>query len=210
MPIEIMASRGIDTMRYGPMKPVGLELPGTDEVPYAVVQLRQDNGSATLYNIVGFQTHLKFGEQKRVFSMIPGLEKAEFVRYGVMHRNSYINSPILLMPTLQYKKNKNLFFAGQLTGVEGYLESAAMGLLAGMNAAKLLRGEECITFSKRTAMGGLSQYISAGPNDHFQPMNINFGIMEPLGIKKRMKKKEKNALLAQRALEEIDAMKEKI
>lgn len=210
MPVEIMAARGIDTLRFGPMKPVGLELPDTGKIPYAVVQLRQDNGSATLYNIVGFQTHLKWGEQKRVFSMIPGLEHAEFIRYGVMHRNSYINSPELLEPTLQYRKNKNLFFAGQLTGVEGYLESAAMGLLAGINAARILQGKECITFSKRTAMGGLSQYISAGPNEHFQPMNINFGIMDPLGIKKRMKKKEKNGLLAQRALIEIDEMKENL
>lgn len=210
MPIEIMAGRGIDTMRFGPMKPVGLKLPGTDTVPYAVVQLRQDNGSATLYNIVGFQTHLKFGEQKRVFSMIPGLEQAEFVRYGVMHRNSYINSPSLLEPTLQYRKNGKLLFAGQLTGVEGYLESAAMGLLAGVNAARMMQGKDCLTFSRQTAMGGLSHYISTGPNDHFQPMNINFGIMEPLGIKKRMKKREKNALLAQRALEEIDAVKETI
>lgn len=210
MPIEIMAARGIDTIRYGPLKPVGLEIPTTGERPYAVVQLRQDNGSATLYNIVGFQTHLKFPEQKRVFSMIPGLEHAEFVRYGVMHRNSYINSPELLLPTLQYRKNGNIFFAGQLTGVEGYLESASMGLLAGINAAKLYEGKECITFTKRTAIGGLSQYISSGPNDNFQPMNINFGIMEPLGIKKRMKKREKNGLLAQRALEEIEAMKEKL
>ena len=207
MPIEVMAGRGIDTMRFGPMKPVGLELPDTGELPYAVVQLRQDNGSATLYNIVGFQTHLKFPEQKRVFSMIPGLENAEFVRYGVMHRNSYINSPELLMPTLQLRKQPNLLFAGQLTGVEGYLESAAMGLLAGVNAARLLAEKEPLTFSKRTAIGGLSQYISSGPNKHFQPMNINFGIMEPLGIKKRMKKKEKNALLAQRALDEIEQMK---
>ena len=142
--------------------------------------------------------------------MIPGLEHAEFVRYGVMHRNSYINSPVLLEPTLQYRRNPNLFFAGQLTGVEGYLESAAMGLLAGINAARMMQHQYCLTFSKRTAMGGLSQYISSGPNANFQPMNINFGIMEPLGIKKRMKKREKNALLAKRALEEIDEMKEKI
>lgn len=209
MPVEVMAARGIDTLRFGPMKPVGLEIPGTGELPYVVVQLRQDNGSATLYNIVGFQTHLKFPEQKRVFSMIPGLESAEFVRYGVMHRNSYINSPELLDATLQYRKNKHVFFAGQLTGVEGYLESASMGLLAGINAARLLQGKSCLTFSKRTAIGGLSQYISS-PHDNFQPMNINFGIMEPLGIKKRMKKKEKNGLLAKRALEEIDAMKESI
>ena len=188
------------------MKPVGLEIPGTGELPYAVVQLRQDNGSATLYNIVGFQTHLKFPEQKRVFSMIPGLESAEFVRYGVMHRNSYINSPELLDATLQYRKNRHVFFAGQLTGVEGYLESASMGLLAGINAARLLQDKPCMTFSKRTAIGGLSQYIST-PHDNFQPMNINFGIMEPLGIKKRMKKKEKNGLLAKRALEEIDEIK---
>lgn len=210
MPIEVMAGRGKDTIRYGPMKPVGLELPDTGEMPYAVVQLRQDNGSATLYNIVGFQTHLKFPEQKRVFSMIPGLERAEFVRYGVMHRNSYINSPVLLEATLQYKKRKNLFFAGQLTGVEGYLESASMGLLAGINAARLWHGQACITFSRETAIGGLSQYISTGPNDNFQPMNINFGIMAPLGIKKRMKKREKNALLAQRALKEIEKIKESI
>lgn len=209
MPVEVMAARGIDTLRFGPMKPVGLEIPGTGELPYAVVQLRQDNGSATLYNIVGFQTHLKFPEQKRVFSMIPGLESAEFVRYGVMHRNSYINSPELLDATLQYRQNKHVFFAGQLTGVEGYLESASMGLLAGINAARLLQGKSCLTFSKRTAIGGLSQYISS-PHDNFQPMNINFGIMEPLEIKKRMKKKEKNGLLAKRALEEIDAMKESI
>ena len=206
MPVEVMAGRGIDTLRFGPMKPVGLELPGTDQIPYAVVQLRQDNGSATLYNIVGFQTHLKFPEQKRVFSMIPGLEHAEFFRYGVMHRNSYINSPELLDATLQYRRNKNLFFAGQLTGVEGYLESASMGLLSGINAARLAQGLDCITFSSRTAIGGLSHYISS-PHDNFQPMNVNFGIMEPLGIKKRMKKKEKNGLIAQRALEEIETMK---
>lgn len=210
MPIEVMASRGVDTMRYGPMKPVGLPLPDTGDIPYAVVQLRQDNGSATLYNIVGFQTHLKFPEQKRVFSMIPGLEQAEFVRYGVMHRNSYINSPELLLPTLQYRKNKHLFFAGQLTGVEGYLESAAMGLLAGLNAARLMADQDCVTFPKTTALGGLSHYISTGPNDNFQPMNVNFGIIEPLGYKKRMKKREKNALLAKRALDEIDAIKENL
>lgn len=210
MPIEVMASRGVDTMRYGPLKPVGLPLPATGEIPYAVVQLRQDNGSATLYNIVGFQTHLKFPEQKRVFAMIPGLEQAEFVRYGVMHRNSYINSPELLQPTLQYRKNPHLFFAGQLTGVEGYLESAAMGLLAGLNASRMMQGKDCVTFPKTTAIGGLSRYISTGPNDNFQPMNVNFGIIEPLGQKKRMKKREKNALLAQRALAEIDAIKENL
>lgn len=210
MPVEVMAGRGIDTLRYGPMKPVGLEIPGTDILPYAVVQLRQDNGSATLYNIVGFQTHLKFPEQKRVFSMIPGLEHAEFVRYGVMHRNSYINSPELLLPTLQYRKRENIFFAGQLTGVEGYLESASMGLLAGINAAKLWHDEPCLTFSGRTAIGALSRYISTGPKDNFQPMNINFGIIDPLEIKKRMKKREKNTVLAERALAETDLMKEKI
>ena len=208
MPVEVMGGRGIDTLRYGPMKPVGLELPGTDTVPYAVVQLRQDNGSATLYNMVGFQTHLKFPEQKRVFSMIPGLEQAEFVRYGVMHRNSYINSPELLLPTLQYRRRESLFFAGQLTGVEGYLESASMGLLAGINAARLWNDDDCLTFSGRTAIGALSRYISTGPNDNFQPMNVNFGIMESLGNTKRMKKKEKNAALAQRALAEIEEMKE--
>uniref|UniRef100_UPI002598C619 methylenetetrahydrofolate--tRNA-(uracil(54)- C(5))-methyltransferase (FADH(2)-oxidizing) TrmFO n=1 Tax=uncultured Megasphaera sp. TaxID=165188 RepID=UPI002598C619 len=210
MPIEVMAGRGMETMRFGPLKPVGLPLPETQEIPYAVVQLRQDNSKGTLYNIVGFQTHLKFPEQKRVFSLIPGLEKAEFVRYGVMHRNSYINSPVVLLPTLQYKENPYLFFAGQLTGVEGYLESAAMGLLAGINAAQLYMKKDCIRFSSQTAIGGLSHYISHHPNTNFQPMNINFGIIEPLGVKKKMKKKEKNMFLAQRALQEIDTIKGKI
>lgn len=210
MPIEVMAGRGMETMRFGPLKPVGLPLPETQEIPYAVVQLRQDNSKGTLYNIVGFQTHLKFPEQKRVFSLIPGLEKAEFVRYGVMHRNSYINSPAVLLPTLQYKENPYLFFAGQLTGVEGYLESAAMGLLAGINAAQLYMKKDCIRFSSQTAIGGLSHYISHHPNTNFQPMNINFGIIEPLGVKKKMKKKEKNMFLAQRALQEIDTIKGKI
>ena len=206
-PAEEVARTGKDAIRFGAMKPVGLTDPRTGRRPWAVIQLRAENKEKTAYNLVGFQTNLTFGEQKRVFHMVPGLENAEFFRYGVMHRNSYINSPELLLPTLQLRKQPNLLFAGQLTGVEGYLESAAMGLLAGVNASRLLQGEEGLTFSRRTAMGGLSQYISSGPNDHFQPMNINFGLMEPLGIKKRMKKKEKNALLAQRALDEIEQMK---
>lgn len=208
MPVEIMAARGIDTLRFGPLKPVGLVDKRTGVESYAVVQLRKENKDATMFNLVGFQTHLKWGEQKRVFQMIPGLEHAEFVRYGVMHRNTYINSPELLNHAFQLKKEPRLFFAGQMTGVEGYLESAASGLMAGLQAMRYGRGEALIDFPKTTAMGGLSHYISAYEGSNFQPMNINFGIMEPWPGKIR-KKKEKNALIAARALEELAAVKEK-
>ncbi len=176
MPIESMAYRGKDTMRFGPLKPVGLVDERTNVKSYAVVQLRQDNKNATLYNIVGFQTHLKWPEQKRVFSLIPGLENAEFVRYGVMHRNTYINSPKLLDNTYRLKNNENMYFAGQITGVEGYIESTSSGFVAGINAAAQCRGGERIVFPPNTAIGALSNYISDGSIRNFQPMNVNFGI----------------------------------
>ncbi|MBQ2890911.1 MAG: methylenetetrahydrofolate--tRNA-(uracil(54)-C(5))-methyltransferase (FADH(2)-oxidizing) TrmFO [Clostridia bacterium] len=205
MPIEIMANRGEDTMRYGPLKPVGLTNPHDSSRPYAVVQLRQDNANGTLFNIVGFQTHLKFGEQKRVFSMIPGLENAEFVRYGVMHRNTYINSPDLLTNTYSMRKYPKIYFAGQITGVEGYIESASSGMVAGINIARKLLGKEEVVFSNRTALGALSNYISTGSVANFQPMNVNFGIFEDLGM--RIKdKKEKASMFAQRSFSEIDSL----
>ncbi len=206
MPVEIMASRGIDTLRYGPLKPVGLVDKRTNEESYAVVQLRKENKDATMYNLVGFQTHLKWGEQKRVFGMIPGLEKAEFIRYGVMHRNTYINSPELLNHAFQFQPDKRLFFAGQMTGVEGYIESAASGLMAALQVVRMINEKEFIEFPKTTALGGLSQYISAYEGSNFQPMNINFGIMEPWPTRIR-KKKEKNALIAQRALDVLAELK---
>ncbi len=205
MPVETMAKRGRETLLYGPLKPVGLENPYTNELPYAVVQLRQDNKDATLYNIVGFQTHLKFGEQKRVFSLIPGLNNAEFVRYGVMHRNTFINSPDLLNSHYQTRKNKKIFFAGQITGVEGYVESASSGLVAGINMAKLVNGENLINFPPETAIGALSHYISSGSVGNFQPMNVTFGIISPLNQKVR-KKREKNLLISQRSLEILKNM----
>ena len=202
MPIEIMASRGEDTMRFGPLKPVGLTDPRDNSRPYAVVQLRRDNTDGTMYNIVGFQTHLKFGEQKRVFSMIPGLEKAEFVRYGVMHRNTYINSPVLLDNTYRMKKYPKIYFAGQITGVEGYVESAASGLLAGRFAALSEQGKEVIPYTSETAIGALSTYISNESIVDFQPMNVNFGIMKDLGV--RIKdKKQKAEMYANRSLDII-------
>ncbi len=207
MPVEIMASRGIDTLRFGPLKPVGLVDKRTGVESYAVVQLRKENKEATMFNLVGFQTHLKWGEQKRVFGMIPGLEKAEFVRYGVMHRNTYLNSPSLLAPTFALKADSRLYFAGQMTGVEGYLESAASGFMAGVQAARALAGEAPIDFPRTTALGGLAHYVSEYEGSDFQPMNINFGIMEPWPGKIR-KKKEKNALIANRALEEVQCIKE--
>ena len=182
MPIEVMAKRGVDTIRFGPLKPVGFTNPKTGLRPYAIVQLRQDNNEGTLYNMVGFQTNLKFGEQKRVFSMIPGLENANFIKYGVMHRNTFINSPELLDNTYNLKKNKNIYFAGQITGVEGYVESIASGLVAGINAVKRAKNknfeqkEEKILFPKETIIGALANYIST-PNKNFQPMNANFGIL---------------------------------
>lgn len=206
MPIEEMASRGEDTMRFGPLKPVGLVDPRTGKEAYAVVQLRQDNAAASLYNIVGFQTHLKWPEQKRVFGMIPGLENAEFVRYGVMHKNTYINSPELLDNRFCLKDNSKFYFAGQMTGVEGYVESAASGLMAGIHAARAALGLPAVSFSSRTAHGALANYISNPEVKNFQPMNVNFGLMEPLGIKIR-KKREKNALIAERALTELQEIK---
>lgn len=206
MPIEVMAKRGIDTMRYGPMKPVGLDHPVTGAKAYAVVQLRQDNAAATLYNIVGFQTHLKWPEQQRVFRMIPGLENAEFVRLGVMHRNTYIHSPKVLCETLQLKGRPRLFFAGQITGVEGYVESAASGLMAGINAARLARGEEPFIFPEDTAHGALCHYITHAEGKNFQPMNVNFGLLPPLGQKIR-DKKAKNKMIAERALESLEKFK---
>ncbi|MDU2066363.1 MAG: FADH(2)-oxidizing methylenetetrahydrofolate--tRNA-(uracil(54)-C(5))-methyltransferase TrmFO [Sporomusaceae bacterium] len=199
MPVEVMAGRGIDTLRFGPLKPVGLVDPRTGTKPYAVVQLRQDNKEGTLYNIVGFQTHLKWPEQSRVFSLIPGLQKAEFVRYGVMHRNTYIHSPNLLLPTMQLKARKDLFFAGQMTGVEGYVESAASGLIAGINASRLILDKELITFPAQTAHGALADYITTAPAKNFQPMNINFGLLPPLEERIR-DKRVKNERIAERAL----------
>ncbi|MGU3438931.1 FADH(2)-oxidizing methylenetetrahydrofolate--tRNA-(uracil(54)-C(5))-methyltransferase TrmFO [Bacillus cereus] len=202
MPVEVMASRGRQTLVFGPMKPVGLEDPKTGKTPYAVVQLRQDDAAGTLYNIVGFQTHLKWGPQKEVLQLIPGLENAEIVRYGVMHRNTFINSPNLLRPTYQYKQRDDLFFAGQMTGVEGYVESAASGLLAGINAARLVQGEEPVVLSPVTAMGSMANYITATNAKNFQPMNANFGLFAPLE-KKIKKKAERNEAYAARALETI-------
>ncbi|HEL0024255.1 methylenetetrahydrofolate--tRNA-(uracil(54)-C(5))-methyltransferase (FADH(2)-oxidizing) TrmFO [Streptococcus equi subsp. zooepidemicus] len=213
MPIEVMAKRGIKTMLYGPMKPVGLEYPddykgprdGDFKTPYAVVQLRQDNAAGSLYNIVGFQTHLKWGEQKRVFQMIPGLEHAEFVRYGVMHRNSYMDSPKLLTQGFQSRANHRLFFAGQMTGVEGYVESAASGLVAGINAARLFRGEEPLVFPNTTAIGSLPYYITHAESKHFQPMNVNFGIIKELDGPRIRDKKERYEAIAKRALADLAA-----
>ena len=217
MPIEVMAKRGIKTMLYGPMKPVGLEYPddykgprdGEFKTPYAVVQLRQDNAAASLYNIVGFQTHLKWGEQKRVFQMIPGLEHAEFVRYGVMHRNSYMDSPNLLEQTYRSKKQANLFFAGQMTGVEGYVESAASGLVAGINAARLFKGEEAAIFPETTAIGSLAHYITHADSKHFQPMNVNFGIIKELEGPRIRDKKERYEKIAERSLHDLAQFMEK-
>ena len=208
LPIEVIAARGEDTLRFGPMKPVGLMNPHTNELPYAVVQLRQDNHEATLFNIVGFQTHLIFGEQRRVFSMIPGLANAEIVRYGVMHRNSYINSPRFLKPTLQLKGYDNLFFAGQMTGVEGYVESAASGLIAGINAVKIANKKIPLTFPNETCHGALMNYITTASVNNFQPMNVNFGLLPPLDFK--VKRGDKKAKLAERALQSLDSFIENI
>lgn len=202
MPVEEMAARGIDTLRFGPLKPVGLVNPHTGELPYAVVQLRQDNLAGTLYNIVGFQTHLKWPEQKRVFSLIPGLQAAEFVRYGVMHRNTFINSPKLLKPTLQMQNNDRILFAGQITGVEGYIESAANGLVAGINAGLLAKGRDPIVFPVDTTHGAMCHYITSTDAKHFQPMNVNFGLLPPWE-KKVKDKRLKNKLIAERALSKL-------
>lgn len=203
MPIEIMAKRGADTLRFGPLKPVGFTDPRTGRRPYAVVQLRQDDASGTMYNLVGFQTNLKFGEQKRVLSMIPGLANAEFVKYGVMHRNTYINSSQLLDNTYCLKKNPNIYFAGQITGVEGYVESICSGMVVGLNVASRILGKERIEFPEDTISGALANYI-ATPNEKFQPMNANFGIIPEL--EERIKdKKLKYEKLADRAIASLQA-----
>lgn len=210
MPIEEMALRGEDTMRFGPLKPVGLPDPRTGKDPYAVVQLRQDNGAGTLYNIVGFQTHLKWPEQRRVFRMIPGLENAEFVRYGVMHKNSYLNSPLLLDSDYSLRTNPHFYFAGQMTGVEGYVESAASGLAAGIYVARALAGNPRVVFPKETAMGALSHYISNPEVRHFQPMNINFGLIAPWDGPRIRGKKEKNGAIARRSLKVLENVKKNL
>ncbi|MBR6034377.1 MAG: methylenetetrahydrofolate--tRNA-(uracil(54)-C(5))-methyltransferase (FADH(2)-oxidizing) TrmFO [Clostridia bacterium] len=201
MPIEVMAKRGEKTLRFGPLKPVGFTDPRTEKRPYAIVQLRQDNHEGTLYNMVGFQTNLKFGEQKRVFSLIPGLNNAEFVKYGVMHRNTYINSPELLDATYNFKKQNNIYFAGQITGVEGYVESIASGMVAGINAANKLQNKNIIVFPKETVIGALADYISS-PKEYFSPMNANFGILPELPEKIK-DKQERYEKLAKRALDKI-------
>lgn len=209
MPVETMARRGPDTLRFGPLKPVGLIDPATGREPYAVVQLRQDDAARTLYNMVGFQTHLKFGEQKRVFGMIPGLEKAEFVRYGVMHRNTYLNGPELLEPTYRCRQEKELYFAGQMTGVEGYVESASSGLVAGINAAHQALGLPPVVFPVQTAIGALAAYVSTPGQSNFQPMNVNFGIVAAPDFKFRGRR-EKNEGLARRALDALQGVLEQM
>ena len=201
MPVEVMASRGYDTLRFGPMKPVGLPLPSTNEDAFATVQLRRENIEGTMYNLVGFQTHLTFAEQRRVFRMIPGLENAEFFRYGVMHRNTYLNSPGFLTPVYSVKENENLFFAGQMTGVEGYVESASSGFVAGLNAAMKALGKEAVVFPKETEIGALAHYVSeGGVSSSFQPMNANFGIIAPFSKKIKGGKKCRNEAYAERSL----------
>ena len=208
MPVEVMARRGVDTLRYGPMKPVGLVDPRTGRENYAVVQLRRDNADGTIYNIVGFQTHLTWGEQKRVFSMIPALRNAEFVRYGVMHRNTYLNSPKLLDRYYRLRSDPRISFAGQMTGVEGYVESAASGMLVGIETAARVLGCESVDFPQETAIGALGLYISGGSVGDFQPMNINFGIIKPLEYRVKGKR-NKNAEISNRSLAIIEQLKEK-
>ncbi len=203
MPIEVLGKRGEDTMRFGPLKPVGLTDPRTDKRPYAVVQLRSENSQGTLYNLVGFQTNLKFGEQKRVFSLITGLENAEFVRYGVMHRNTFINSPKLLNEQFNMRERENLYFAGQITGVEGYIESAASGIFAGLNMARALQGKDKISLPKTTMLGSLSKYISDQTVENFQPMGCNMGILPDLGERIR-DKKLRYETIANRGLEDLN------
>lgn len=202
MPIEVMAKRGKKTILFGPLKPVGLIDPRTGKQPFAVVQLRQDNQAGTLYNLVGFQTHLKWGPQKEVIQLIPGLENAEIVRYGVMHRNTFINAPKLLKPTYQFRNRDSLFFAGQMTGVEGYVESAASGLIAGINAARMAVGQEPVVFPASTVIGSLAHYITSASAKHFQPMNANFGLLTPLENPSRSKK-ERAKQYAERAIRNI-------
>ena len=208
MPVEVMARRGVDTLRYGPLKPVGLIDPRTGRENYAVVQLRRDNADGTIYNIVGFQTHLTWGEQKRVFSMIPALKNAEFVRYGVMHRNTYLNSPKLLDRYYRLRTDGRISFAGQMTGVEGYVESAASGMLVGIETAARVLGMEPVDFPQETAIGALSLYVSGGSVGDFQPMNVTFGIISPLGCRVKGKR-NKNAEISKRSLEIIESLKAK-
>ena len=208
MPVEVMARRGVDTLRYGPLKPVGLIDPRTGKENYAVVQLRRDNADGTIYNIVGFQTHLTWGEQKRVFSMIPALKNAEFVRYGVMHRNTYLNSPKLLDRYYRLRTDGRISFAGQMTGVEGYVESAASGMLVGIETAARVLGMEPVDFPQETAIGALSLYVSGGSVGDFQPMNVNFGIISPLGYRVKGKR-NKNAEISKRSLEILESLKAK-
>ena len=209
MPVEVMAKRGYDTLRFGPMKPVGLPLPTTGEDAFATVQLRRENKEGTMYNIVGFQTHLTFPEQKRVFRMIPGLENAEFYRYGVMHRNTYLNSPGFLTNTYSVKERPELFFAGQMTGVEGYIESTSSGFVAGINAAKLALGEDRMVFPSETEIGALASYVSEGGiSKDFQPMNANFGIIAPFDKKIKGGKRARNDAYAVRSLELIEKIKQ--
>ena len=209
MPVEVMARRGVQTLAFGPLKPKGLPDPKTGREPYAVVQLRRDNAAGTLYNLVGFQTHLKWGEQKRVFSLIPALKNAEYVRYGVMHRNTYLNSPRLLDRYYRVRGNGRITFAGQITGVEGYVESTASGFLAGVELARCLLGQEPLDFPQETATGALALYVSREGIADFQPMNVNFGIMPPLDHRVKGKR-EKNAALSRRALDVIDGLKERL
>lgn len=204
LPIEVIARRGKDALRYGPMKPVGLKDPRTGRVPYAVVQLRPENKELTMYNIVGFQTSLKWGEQARVFRMIPGLENAEFLRYGAVHRNTFINAPTLLLPTFQSRADEKLFFAGQLTGVEGYVESTGSGLLAGWNAVRILRGQEPLILPQETMLGALAHHITTANPETFQPMNANYGILPPLPDENRIPKDKRKTARSQRALQALE------
>ena len=206
MPVEVMAKRGYDTLRFGPMKPVGLPVPATGEDAYATVQLRRENIAGTMYNMVGFQTHLTFPEQRRVFRMIPGLENAEFMRYGVMHRNTYLHSPGFLTSSYEAIPYPALYFAGQMTGVEGYVESAASGFVAGVSAARAALGLPPVVFSDETVIGALGAYVSRGVQTKFQPMNASFGILAPLAQKVRGGKRARNEAYAERALHEIDRL----
>lgn len=211
MPVEVMAKRGYDTLLFGPLKPVGIEHPVTKESYHAVVQLRKENENGTMYNIVGFQTHLTFSEQKRVFSLIPGLENASFLRYGVMHRNTYLDSPKYLTHYYSLKSNRNIYFAGQMTGVEGYIESASSGFVAGINASRRARGLDELDFTEETVIGSLSHFVNNGGfSGNFQPMNANFGIVAPLERKVKGGKKARNEEIAKRALSTIELLKGEI
>ena len=210
MPVEVMARRGRDTLLFGPLKPVGLVDKRTGEKSHAVVQLRRENAEGTMYNLVGFQTHLTFPEQKRVFRMIPGLENAEFLRYGVMHRNTYLNSPEYLCETYRMKARENVYFAGQMTGVEGYIESTGSGFVAGLNAARRIMGLEEIVFPRTMMLGAMAHYVSNGGNSSFVPMNANFGIIEPLPMRVKGGKIAKYEVIAERSFEQIDSIKNNI